>query len=439
MRILPLILASLLFAACGEDPPPAPEPEAPLPEVLPEEPQLSYTAGHLSVAQRGIPLDTEDLAIIVDGGQITPTDVMNDFGLLVLNRPYYDRLWGQYFWGSDWTPTGALEVCVDNRAPIMCSQPAATTQAMLGHIKNQGIEFDKIAVNVDLLVPKRTELLHPEFESGATEARFDFFEHREAVVDAFVELARVPNVAYITVGMEMNVYYQLIDDDAQRLIDDYTNYITLYRRIYEEIKTVNPEIKVGPGVRWANFMIYGVPEVANDLGVAPEGVEAVYKAARRIIHPLLSYRKLEGGGRVEVKTADYLAFTLMPFESEAPFMGISRPQSDMEKERISAYYKYIGLVAGDLPIVVPQIDWRSSGDKTGFLETVKGYLSPFQVEWISWRRFADITAVQSANRCDAFTKAQPESLQHSADYCTSGLVEETGKRRGVYDAFITNP
>ncbi|MBU0551547.1 hypothetical protein KKB55_06535 [Myxococcota bacterium] len=437
MRTPLLLLTLTLLAGCGDDPPPAPAPEAPLPEALPEAPQLSYTAGHLSVAQRGVPLDNEDLAIIVEGGQITPADVMGDFGLLVLNRPYYDRLYGQYFWG-DWTPTGDLAECADTHAPVRCTQPAATATALLAQIKTRGIEFDRVAVNVDLLVPKRTALLHPELQTAST-ARFDLFEHRQAVAEAFGALARVPGVAYITVGLEMNVYYQLLDPQNERQIDDYTNYITLYRRIYEEIKAVNPDVKVGPGIRWANFMIYGVPEIANELGLAPDSLEAVYKASQRIIAPLLSYRALEGGGRVEIKTADYLAVTLMPFESEPPFMGISRPQSEIEKAGISAYYQYIGLVAGGLPLVIPQIDWRTSGDKTGFLETVKGYLSPFEVEWISWRRFADITAVPEANRCAAFTQAQPEALQYSADYCTSGLVEETGKRRGVYDTLTTDP
>ena len=158
------LLGLLVCAACGEeesDPPPAPPPEFDL-EVTP----LGEGPGHWSAAQRGVSLDLEDAELF----SVFPAeDLPTKFRTLVLNRPLVD-------WRIDDCLT------VGEAAPY---QPAQTSRQILDGLQARGVnigDFERLAVNVDLLNPQRTKLLHLCLDPAGGAPSFFLPEHREQLL-----------------------------------------------------------------------------------------------------------------------------------------------------------------------------------------------------------------------------------------------------------------
>lgn len=429
-----VVAASLAAAGCDE-PPKGPEPPV---DELPADLDPVYGDGHWSKAQRGIAIDEEDMAVIRPDEStvgISTARLKDDFGLLVLNRPYLEN---------------RSEPCTrpDRAAEL---RPRARAEAFIAELAGAGVEFDRIAVNVDLLSPSRTSILHHCFEVGDPAPRFGERQHREAVVAAFEELADLPGLAYVTVGLDLNRYYHLKDEAGRPLADDYSNLALLYRDVYRAIKAVAPDVKVGPGMSWATFRSQTVEAIAEEYGLDPEvdTVEAVYRAWLRTVAPFVCAED-EKPGEFACKgevLADFVAFTMIPFPSEPPFRGRPDPE-DEALQAVLDHYRHVPLVAAGLPVVLPQVDWpvtsaSSGSQKKPFLETLKRALSHVDVEWAAWRRLSDLpTSPPESNPCAIFTQPSDPALAHlvhGADYCASGLISESGKRREVLDVLTTDP
>ena len=404
---------------CGEEEPTI----KPEPKVLPTFDEPVYSTGNWAQEQRGIAIDSDDLAVIQTGDQpvgISTTAITDKFGVLVLNRPYVD--WR----ASICAPSDEAETY----------QPLATAGRFLDEIEMaKSLNFDRIAVNVDLLTPGRRSLNYSCFDEGASKPRFEELEHRAKIIEAFEDLAELPGIAYITVGLEMNRYYHLTID-GERPWDDYSNWVTLYREVYAAIKAKNSSVKVGPGISWAVFQRLTVPEVASEFEIDPNGLEAAWIASQRTVEPLLFKIR----GRQPTPTADFLGVSMIPFDSEPPFQGDPTTVSEADIER---YYRYLPLVAGGLPVVLPQIDWPSVGGnanlKGPFLSKLKHGVSHVDVEWAAWRRLADLPDTQQASPCKRFTGSSEPTLRYPEEYCSSGMIAESGRPRDVLDIFTESP
>lgn len=391
--------------ACDDEAPAGPQPPS---VTLPAEPEAPSGPGHLSVEQRGLTIDLDDFAVLTESAGITLDEARNSFGRLVVNSPYVD-------WRAS--------TCVDSDMAATY-QPRAQVEMLLADLEAQkGLTFDKIAVNVDLLSPARNDLIFVCY--GADQPRFDVLPHREAVIDAFVELAKVPGVDYITVGLEMNRYYHLRKQD-ERVIDDYTNFITLYRDVYAAIKAEDASISVGPGLSWSSFTRRTIPEIAEELDLDETGMEAFYRAWQRTVQPLI--------GSSSARTADFVGLTMMPFQQEAPFDGT--PNGDIAG--IIEHHRRMPVFADGLPVVFPQVDWSSSvrGPKGDYLTALKQAVAHVDLAWMAWRRTADLPDTAGASPCAKYTEALERSLAYPADFCTAGLVSDTGARKPVVDALL---
>ncbi len=290
-------LVSTFCMACGEDP----EPEQPAPIVVPELPAVTHGDGHLEVAQRGLPLDRYDLQVLPGIRDYSVGEISDSFGVVVINVPFIDR----------------NDVCVRSAdaTPLL---PAQAVAARLSDIRDAGVTTTAVAVNVDLLTPARTEVYHVCLAEGAPAARFDVPEYRRQVVDAFKALAGVEGVTHVTVGMEMNAYYHNLFQ-GERRDDDYSNWALVYREIYTEMKAINPDLKVGPGVSYTEFRTRSMEASAAELGLpTPSYGEdgyadyvrlAGHHAYERTIRPFL----INGRGESAQRTADYLGLTFLPF------------------------------------------------------------------------------------------------------------------------------
>ncbi|MGK0359938.1 MAG: hypothetical protein ACI9U2_002244 [Bradymonadia bacterium] len=408
----PLLIGMLALAglaACDDDP--APVGPQPPPLTLPDEPDAPQGAGNFTVEQRGITLDADDFAVLVEttNNGITLDRIRNEFGRLVVNRPYVD-------WRAS--------ICVDSDDASRY-QPRATLEELVDDLSTQrSLSFEKIAVNVDLLSPAGQDLIFVCY--GADDPRFDVLPHREAVVAAFIELAQVPNVDYITVGLEMNRYYHLrVGDD--RVIDDYTNFITLYREVYDAVKAENPAIKVGPGLSWATFQRRTVPDIADELGLEDDGMEAFVRAWERTVQPLL--------GSTNARTADFVGLSMIPFVQESPFNGVPAPD---DVAAITEYHRRIPVLADGLPVTFSQIDWPGAvrGPKGDYLTTLKAATAHVDLAWAAWRRTSDVPDTVGASPCAKYTQAREATLAYPQDFCTAGLVSDNNSGKPVLEVFV---
>lgn len=422
-------LALCALTACGED---DDGPSAPAREI-PAAPSLTYDEGHFSAAQRGVALDEEDLFAINAGTSVTLDELQRGFGLLVLNRPYVDS-----------PVVGADGNSCNLGGDIDEALPPARAQAIIDDLSQAGLSYDRIAVNVELMRPDRGGLLWECYTNGTQVPRFGRSEHRNNLIAMFEELADLDGVAYITVGVGINQYYHQ-NNESGSLKDDYSNFMTLYREIYTAIKARNPDVKVGPGVSWAWFMNTTVPEVRQELEDLYSGeiseAEAVYVAWGRTIAPMLEITRRISGEQQTERYADYLGVDMVPFPNQAPFQGNPAPE---DEAAVLAHYSWLELAADGLPLAVPQIDWPSSGRsgvnrKGPFLETIKQAISPFEVEYVAWRRFADLDTTELPGRssiCETFTdRGYPQ------DFCFSGLLGSSADARtpDVLDILLTDP
>lgn len=427
---VPVLVCCALAAGCDEE-----KAEETIPPVqLPEDPDPEYTFGHWSKAQRGLALDRHDVAVIrptPGASGLTPEQIEAGFARVVLNRLLVEFIQCP-------NPNEAESV-----SPLAKSREAVET------IEASGVTVSTVAVNVALLNPNGKDLLHVCLQSGAANARFDVLEHRENILTAFRDLARLDNLTHITVGVELNRYFHLEDEASGRtLADDYSNLATLYRDVYRAIKEVDGDIKVGPGLSWAFFRNRTVAQMVSEYGLEDEDgelsddalLEAVVRANTRTVRPFVK-------GPDGARTADYLGLSVVPFTSQPPFEGSPGPERPDQDEDgfapIADYYRHVRLLAEDagVPVVLARVDWPtptklSARNKSIFLTNLKRALSHVQIEWASWRRTVDLPQVQLSNTC-----AQEMSLGHPIEYCYAGLMDETGKssERAVLDNLLQDP
>lgn len=391
--------------ACDDEGPTGPTPPT---VTLPDEPEAPSGPGHLTVDQRGLAIDLDDLSVLTEMSGITLDEARTRFGRLVINRPYVD-------WRAS--------ICVDSDMAATY-QPRAGVEELLSELETQkGLTYDKVAVNVDLLSPARNDLVFVCY--GADQPRFDVIPHREAVIAAFVDLARVPNVDYITVGLEMDRYYHL-RKDGERLTDDYTNFATLYREIYAAIKAERSSIQVGPGLSWSSFTRRSIPEIAEELSLDETGMEAFYRAWQRTVVPFI--------GSSSARTADFVGITMIPFQQETPYDG--SPNGD--PAGIVEHHRRMPVFADGLPVVFPQVDWATSvrGPKGDYLRSLKAAVAHVDLAWMAWRRGSDLPDTAGASPCAKFTQAREAALAYPVDYCTAGLVSDTGARKPALEELL---
>jgi len=423
----------MLVVACGD----GAEPEVPIPVVVPDIPTLSHDAGHLEVAQRGLPLDRFDLQVLPGIRDYTVQDISNLFGVVVINVPFIDR----------------NDVCVRSAdaAPLL---PAQAVAARLADIRDAGVTTPSVAVNVDLLTPERTELYHVCLAEGAPAARFDVPEYRRQVVQAFKELAAIEGVDYVTVGMEMNAYYHNLFQGELR-DDDYSNFVLVYREIYAEMKAVNPDLKVGPGMSYTEFRTRSMDAAADELQIpTPSFGEDGYDGYVRLASALAFERTIQpflqnGVGNNAQRTADYLGLTFLPFPESQPYFGDPQGSGGDELQAQLAWHDPIAVLTGfggenALPIAVVQADWPEGllkrPKKAEYLKVLKQALSPHTLEWLSWRRFSDLPREPAeSSACARFTQGGGESttLRYSSDYCGSGVVDQYGSIEDSNSVFRT--
>ena len=427
------------LAGCGEAEikQVAPEPPNPLADV-PEDIVPTLDDGHWSLEQRAVAIDGEDFAVIQKDESPAGVSIgrlKGGFKYLVLNLQYLDYLRGGA--GSN------ACVDVDNAED---ARPLASAQAFLDRLATQKeLEFAHLAVTVDLMDPQRTRLLY----TCGDDPVYGDKDYRASIVQAFVELADLPNLEYITVGAELNKYSFFRNAADEPIPEDFVNLITLYREIYAAVHAKAPKIKVGPGLSWDFLMNVSVPSVAAEFALTDAaGLPAFYRTWQRTVYPFLVAAG-EPGQFPNGLAADFVGFTIAPEIEGDPFLGEPDPSDDTKKAAVDQYYRYLSRAGdlklggqGPLPIAFTQIDWpiKSAGfgnQKGPFLTTFKHAVSHVDVAFAAWRRLSDLpTLVQGQTPpCERVMDA----YGYAKEFCNSGMITSSGNVRDILEILLTDP
>ena len=140
---------------------------------------MTYTAGHLSVDQRALPLDRFDLQVLPGIRTHSVSEISELFGVVVINAPFVE-----------W-PAACAPASETNNV-----QPAAIVEERLSAIRAAGVVSPTVAVNVDNLTPGRSSMYHICFAEGANRPRFDVSEYQRQLSAAMMDLAEIGDVVH---------------------------------------------------------------------------------------------------------------------------------------------------------------------------------------------------------------------------------------------------
>lgn len=429
-RFIVFCVFALLASGCGEE---SQGTESNL--VLPPLNYAGYAVGELAL---DAPVDNLDLAVLAGRPELI-AKINQSFNTLALNLTYVDLRF----------TAGCLDIANDAyRLP-------ALARAALDSIRERGVTLEQVAVNVELLTPSRLPSVGSDVPvlglCGSNGEGFPTFaspEHRSQLKADFSELAELPGLTRLTVGVDMNALYHAGDQGEFGF--DYSNYVTIYHEIYETVKAKNSNIAVGPGLSYRVFQLQTVPFAAaqvlqlenctaGDCQLGGNEPSAVYEAYQLVVAPLLT----SGAFGMAASSADFVNWNVIPASANAPFEGspsfdeVDGTPSAQRRQQILDYFKPLLYVASwtELPYGVQHSDWTGSRgkiDKAVFLDTMLTSLSPILPQHIGWRRFTDLPRDEIAGAgtgnsiCSQVVNPGRPEFKRPEDYCSAGLVDSNG-------------
>ena len=384
-HLIPLLIA--LTFACGDEATPVQKSFV--------VPTLTYGSYDVSTMSLEVPVDELDIAVLA--GRPALVDKVNTtFDTLALNLFFVDL--------------GFAAGCLDN-ATDAYRLPAMASEA-LDKARANGLDMDKVAVHVELLTPSRLPSMGSDVPvlgiCGSDGGRFPSFgqpAHRAQLLEDFEALADLPGLSRVTVGVDMNALYHA--GESGEFGFDFSNYITVYREIYQSLKAINADLEVGPGLDFRVFVQRTIPFAAQQVlgkgdcvvGACELGAEvpdATYEAFRLVVQPLLASGFLDN----KTATADFVSWSVVPASANVPFAGspsfdeLDGTASATRRQAVVDYFKPLLYVASwmDVPYYVHQTDWagsRGKQEKGVFLDVLLTALSPQLPSVLGWRRLTD--------------------------------------------------
>ncbi len=408
-----------LFVACDEDIPVIDAETT----ILPQEKTtlsnqaIGRTEGHWDKSVRAATIDEQDIIILTTAKE----RIEGAFSKLVINVPLIDKRTNE----DCLTGMRALEAL-----------PERTVPKILDRINEKGFSFDEVIVQVDLLTPQRESIYYQCLEeSGASQANFYLNELRRETIAAFTGLARVSDIDAVVIGLELNGYEAVTPGPTVNPEWDLINLMDLYHEIYEEMKALNADLKVGPSVSWSKLKLHTIPNIADEFGLDRDELLTLELGLKRTIWPFLSK---EGS-----KKADFIGVSLIPDPVSPPYLGNPAPD---DMSAVQNFYRNLGYLAKpsdleeNLPIAFTSLDWAtttigSGGQKTEYLITLKQVLSNLEPEWVAWRRLSDIPVdPPESSPCASVMR-----LNHGKDFCFAGLLNYNGMEKDVWTEFTKTP
>ncbi len=277
--------------------------------------------------------------------------------------------------------------------------------------------------------------------------RYGFWrsDYRAAVLEQVRLAVRAEKPAVFVFGAEMERYLTMPGG-----LEDYTNFVTLYREVYAVVKEVSPETQVGVGVNWVRLMLDVLPRemlLPHEVGDGvrfPADVEmlscaalpaedmaalqavCVEKVMARYLLPLLRYPVGNGEEMRYERSADVLALAVhaggtdfgnVPSACPADFFAPLIPWSE------------------ETPLLLYSVNWQTPTavgfDKQAqWFTAVMERLVGAQVKLLTWAGTKDLVT----SDCTKLTRdlGAPDGI------CYQGLLSASTAPKELYHLFFTD-
>ena len=271
-KLLLCCLLSLPFVACDEEIPVINVDSTILPQskTTLSNQAIGQKNGHWDKSIRAATIDEQDVIILGTAKE----RIEGALSKLVINVPLIDKR--------------TNEDCLSGMRALD-ALPERTVPRILDRISEKGLSFDEVIVQVNLLTPNGESIYYQCLEeSGNSQANFYLSELRRETIEAFTGLARLSEIDTVVVGLELNSYEVISTTTNINLQWDLINFSDLYHEIYDEMKALNNEIKVGPSFSWSSLKLNTIPAVAEEFGLKVDELLTFELALKRSIWPFLS-------------------------------------------------------------------------------------------------------------------------------------------------------
>jgi hypothetical protein len=276
-------------------------------------------------------------------------------------------------------------------------------------------------------------------------------EYREAVLNQVKLAAQTHRPDYLVIGAEMLRFLSMPGG-----IDDYPNYVTLYREAYDAVKSLSPSTKVGAGIDWvylqevvAPAQVLRADDLPDDLKPQdPEGsipcnalptgeAELVTrykractdKAFMTYVEPLLrianpAYDPEKPGAAAQfLQAADFLALSL-----SAPSQTFSGTPANCPED----YFGYLRLWSQTWPVVYYQANWQitssvSENKQQEWLQVVIDRNQGVNVEVLAWAQLKDLRSVPDCQKLKSTDIGAPDWV------CFQGMFSESGRAKSAWE------
>ena len=418
-KALIYITLGLSFIACDEELPviDADRPILPQSKTTLSNLEIGQGEGNWDKSLRAATIDQQDIIILSSSKE----RIEGALSKLVINVPLIDKR--------------TNEDCLSGMRALE-ALPEKTVPLILDRISEKGLSFDEIIVQVDLLTPNRESIYYQCLEeSGSSQANFYLSELRRETLSAFTGLARLSEIDAVVIGLALNSYETITPNPNVNLAWDIINLVDLYHEIYDEMKALNAEQKIGPSVSWAKLKLHTVPAVAEEFALGSDELLTLELALQRSIWPFLS--------KDGVRKADFIGVSLIPDQVSPPYLGNPNPDDNVALQN---YYRNLGHLANpsdleeNIPIAFTSLDWAtttiaSGGQKADYLITLKNILSNIEPKWVAWRRLSDIPVdPPQSSPCASVMR-----LNYGKDFCFAGLLNYNGMEKDVWTEFTKDP
>lgn len=282
-------------------------------------------------------------------------------------------------------------------------------------------------------------------------------EYRVAFLEQVKTAAQNQRPAYLIVGAEMERFLAVPGG-----LDDYANFITLYREAYDIIKSVSPSTKVGAGIDWVRFQevvardqVLVAADLPDDLKPATKDEvitcnalpqndaqklarlqrACTDKAFMAYVEPLLRYPNPNYDPENPAGVAQFLpASDILALSLSAPsqtFEGLADNCPD-------DFFGYLRLWSQAWPVVYYQTNWQISSsvseNKQGeWFDVVVARNQGVNVEVFAWANLKDLKTNPDCNKLKSSDIGAPDWM------CFQGLFSESGRAKDVFTKLTSSP
>lgn len=243
----------------------------------------------------------------------------------------------------------------------------------------------------------------------------------ERIVDAFEDAD--PRPASVIIGSEMERHYAAAPEDWGAFAD-------FVGDVAGALRAIDPEVRVGVGVNWSNFMDDVVPRFVSAAGQSEVNFQAVRAAWEAVLDPLYLRTVDPVAGTFET-ALDFYAFSAVPDTTR-----YTSPSALPENHFSGPATFFAEYPTKELPVAWFAVGWPVNGSSSEFFgsywDFFVAHAGGVDVELVAWWGYGHLLSDS-----DCRTMTDHVGLEPSA--CYHGLYTSSGSAvSGLRDAYFTD-